>query len=219
MVNNRYSCNLFDSSFFLGLWSYFQKKRWGIVLSVVSLGLAIQTDLTFLYLVLILLVYWIIFKPKIPSVKLSLLLVFLFLTTVSTLILTEIKLNFAGVKTLLNFSSTFKTESSLTFAERLSLFFSNFAKNFAGSLFPIRAEYGAFLAAVVVLALLYFVAIKNTSKEEKKGIYFLLLYLFAPAIALILGYHDKPWFLIGLPPAIALATGYAISKLPFCICR
>ncbi len=30
---------------------------------------------------------------------------------------------------------------------------------------------------------------------------------------LILGYHDKPWFLIALPPAIALISGYTISKL------
>lgn len=197
--------------FFLGLWSYFQNKKWGLILSLISLGLAIQTDLSFLYLIPVILIYWIIFKPRIPSLKLFLFSMLAFIAVIFTLILTEIKLNFAGVKTLLNFSNVFEA-ANLTYTERINLFFKDFIKDFTNNLFPQRPELGIFLAGSIILAILCYLFSKKTAKLERRSIYFLLLYLFAPAITLLFGYHDKPWFLIGLPPAIALTAGYAISK-------
>ncbi|MBI3103946.1 hypothetical protein HYZ05_03315 [Candidatus Daviesbacteria bacterium] len=198
--------------FFLGLWNYYEHKKWGLILSAVTGGLSIQTDLSFLYLILILIIYWFVFRPKIPDLKLLLLSALSFLVVISTLILTEIKLNFAGVKTLLNFSNISEA-TSLSYTERLHLFFEDFLTNFTNNLFPQKPELGIFLAGAVILTLAYFLFSNKTPRQEKKGIYFLLIYLFAPATTLLIGYHDKPWFLIGLPPAIALISGYAISKL------
>lgn len=198
--------------FFLGLWSYYQNKKWGLLLALISLGLSIQTDLSFLYLIPIVAIYWIILKPKIPQPRLLILSILVFLATISTLILTEIKLNFAGIKTLLNFSSISEA-ANLSYTKRLNLFFEDFLRNFTNNLFPHRSDLGIFLASGVFLTILYCLFSKQISKQDKKGIYFLLLYLFAPAITLLIGYHNQPWFLIGLPPAIALISGYAISKL------
>jgi len=198
--------------FFLGLWSYFQNKKWGLILSFISLGLAIQSDLSFLYLIPIIFIYWIIFKPKIPSIKLSLFVFSVFTATTFTLILTEIKLNFAGIKTLLNFSN-FPEAVHLTYIERLNLFLGDFFRNFTNNLLPQKPEFGIFLTGSILLISLYYLFSRRTVKQERYGIYFLLLYLFAPVITLLIGYHDKPWFLIGLPPAITLIAGYAISKL------
>ncbi|MDP3758142.1 MAG: hypothetical protein Q8Q86_00325, partial [Candidatus Daviesbacteria bacterium] len=200
--------------FYLGLWLFFKKRGWGLILSAVSLGLSIQADLTFLYLIPIFVIYLLIFKPQVLNLKLSILSLVAFIATVSTLILTEIKLNFAGVKTLLNFSSNFG-ETKLSYGERLQLFLQDFGINFSNNLFPTRPDLGIFIAAIIILIPLYFLFRPKLAKQEKFAIIFLLLYLFSPAITLLLGYHQKPWFLIGLPPAIALISGYAISKLKF----
>lgn len=198
--------------FFLGLWQFYQKRKWGLALTAISLGLAIQADLTFLYLIPILVIYWVIFRPDL-NLRLALFSLLAFILTVSTLILTEIKLNFSGIKTLLNFSTVFGDASKLSFSQRLNLFFEGFTTNFANNLLPTRPDLGLYLTLVIALFILYLLFSKRIQKQEKRGIYFLLLYLFAPAVTLLVGYHDKPWFLIGLPPAIALITGYAISKL------
>lgn len=200
--------------FYLGLWKYYQNEKWGLILTFISLGLAIQTDLSFLYLIPVFLVFWIIFKPKFPNLKLFLSSVLLFITTISTLILTEIKLNFAGVKTLVNFSQIFEA-AKLSYSDRLKLFLEDFWANFANNLLPQRENLGIYIGVVIILITLYHLFSTKTLKQEKQGIYFLLLYLFSPAITLILGYHNKPWFLIGLPGAIALISGYAISKLKY----
>lgn len=205
--------------FFLGLWNYYLNRKWGLILFSIALGLSIQTDLSLLYLTPIFLIYWVILKPKVPDLRLLLFSILCFLATISTLILTEIKLNFAGVKTLLNFSTIFGSAIRLSYEERFNLFFEDFLRNFTNNLLPQKADLGIFLAGGIILTVLYQLFSKQTSKPEKKGIYFLLLFLFAPAITLLIGYHNQPWFLIGLPPAIALIAGYAIYKLnnPFLI--
>lgn len=200
--------------FFLGLWQYFQEKKWGLILSAASLGLSIQTDLSFIYLIPIFIIYCVIFRPKIPSLKLALLSIFTLIVVTSTMILTEFKLNFIGVKTMLSFSSTFG-ETQLPYIDRLRLFFQDFGINFANNLFPLRQDLGIYIAGVIVIITLFLLFSNKTKGKERYGIYFLLLYLFSPAITLLLGYHQKPWFLIGLPPAIALISGYTISKLRY----
>lgn len=200
--------------FYLGLWQFYQKKKWGLVLASASLGLAIQTDLSLIYLIPIMLIFWVILKPKFPNFKLLLVSASVFIATTSTMILTEIKLNFAGIKTLLNFSATFEV-AKLPYLDRLSLFLKDFFRNFSNNLLPQRPDLGIYLAAAIILGVLYLLFANKVSKKEKYAIKFLLLYLFSPIVTLVLGYHDKPWFLIGLPPAIALIAGYAISKLKY----
>lgn len=199
--------------FFLGLWCYYEKKGWGLCLSFLALGLSIQTDLSFIYLILILIIFWITLRPKIPTLKLFLLSMLSFLVTTSTLILTEIKLNFAGIKTLLNFSVFFDEASRLSYAQRLNFFFEDFVTNFTNNLLLQRPDLGIYLTLSILLSILYLLYSKKIPDKEKRGIHFLLLYLFAPVVTLLIGYHDKPWFLIGLPPAIALVSGYVVSKL------
>lgn len=201
--------------FYLGLWEYYKGKKWGLILSAISLGLSLQTDLSFLYLIPILLIYWAVFKPKILSFKLFSLSLLSFIISISTLILTEIKLNFSGIKYLLNFSTNFSDATKLTFGERIFLFSGDFFRNFSNNLFPQREDFGVYLAIIIILMALYPLFLPKISKAEKYGLLFALLYLFSPAVTLALGYHNQPWFLIGLPPAIALISGYAISKLKY----
>lgn len=192
--------------FYLGLWFFHKGKGWGLALALLSMGLSLQADLTFLYLIPVFVIFWIIFRPKIPGFKLAFISALIFLASISTLILTEIKLNFAGVKTLLSFSATFEA-AKLTYLERLNLFAHDFFASFSSNLFPQQQSLGWLIGTAVILGIL--------SKQKKDGVIFLMLYLFSPAILLPLGYHDKPWFLIALSPAVALLSGYAISRLKF----
>lgn len=203
--------------FYLGLWGLYLRKFWAYILLPVSLGLCIQSDLSLLYLIPVGFIFLIIFRPKLPNPKLSALSLGLFILTISTLIITELKLQFAGIKFFLNFSENFHSAVKFTYQERFLLFFEDFFKNFAGNLFPSRVDLGIYLAFLIILLVIYFLFLKKTENDEKKGITFLLFYLFSPAITLILGYHDTPWFLIGLPGAIALISGYVISKFKLVI--
>lgn len=198
--------------FYLGLVLYLKNLKFGAILAVGFLGLSIQTDLTFLYLIPVLILFWLIFKPKVPSLRLALTTFLTFILSILTLILTEIKLNFSGVKTLLNFSNTFDA-TKLSLVERINFFIQDFGKQFSYNLFPQRTDLGIFLAIIIILIAISPLSTMKTPPKERQGIYLLLLYLFSPLITLLVGYHQKPWFLIGLPPAIALISGYAISRL------
>lgn len=200
--------------FYLGLWKIHQGKKWGFILAPFSLGLAMQADISFTYLLPMTLIFWIIFRPKFSSFKLPLLSFFIFIATISTLILTEIKLNFIGVKTLLNLSALTET-GKLSINDRILLFSGDFFRNFSNNFSPQRADLGIYFALGLILIIIYHLFFRQNSRNEKQGIYFLLLYLFSPAIVLTLIYHDKPWFLIGLPPAIAAISGFVISKYKY----
>lgn len=200
--------------FYFGLWLFYKGKKWGLVLALLFLGLSLQADLSFLYLFPILLIFWIIFKPKIPGFRWFIISLLAFLAATSTLILTEIKLNFSGALTLLNFSNTFEA-AKLSFTERLNLFAQDFWASFANNLFPQQRELGIGIGVSIILITVLHIFLKKTAGLEKYGIIFLFLYSFSPAVTLALGYHDKPWFLIALPPAVALISGYAISKLKY----
>lgn len=191
--------------FFLGLWQITKEKKWGYILAPLSLGLGIQSDISLAYLIPITAIFWIIFKPKLSSLKMPLLSILIFLLSTSTLILTEIKLKFVGINTLLHFSNTFGSATGLPINERFYLFSQDVFENFSNNLIPQRPDLGIYLAVALILLAIY--------KTNRKGVIFILLYLLSPAITLLLGYHDKEWFLIGLSPAIAIISGLAISKL------
>lgn len=198
--------------FYLGLWGFYKRRFWSYILLPISLGFCIQSDLSLLYLIPVGLLFWVIFKPKLPGLKLLLLSTGLFLLSISTLIITEIKLQFAGIKFFLNFSANFHSVAKLSYPERFLLFFEDFFKNFTNNLLPNKPGLGIYLALPIILLAIYYLHLSKTGKDEKKSIIFLLFYLFSPVITLILGYHNTPWFLIGLTGAVVLISGYVISK-------
>jgi 4-amino-4-deoxy-L-arabinose transferase-like glycosyltransferase len=202
--------------YFFGLWSYYRKKNWGLILASIFLGLSIQSDLLFLYLIPIFAIFWLVFKPRFPKTKIIVLSALSFIISVFTMILTEIKLNFAGVKALVHFDQIFD-DAKMGYIDRLTLFFKEFWLTFSYNLFPHRQDLGIFIGLAVIIIAIFFSVSKTVSRQTKFGILFLLIYLFSPIIMLLLGFHGQPWFLIGIPPAIALLSGYALSKLKYLV--
>jgi len=131
-----------------------------------------------------------------------------------TMILTEIKFHFAGVASLLEAGNNVGFGKA-PFDKILPAFLQKLWTTFSVNLWPQKQEFGVLLGILVICFLLFELLDKQTNSAAKKGAVFLLLYLFSPALMLFLGYHNAPWFLIGLPPAIALSTGFALSKLKY----
>ena len=198
---------------FLGLYLYFKEKKMGLIVTALFLGLSLQSDVMFLYLIPIFVVIFIALKMKFPDYKLLSASILTFLATVSTMIITELKLSFAGVKTLLFFGNTFD-DAKIPVIKRLTLFLTDLGKTFSYNLLPTNNTLGIYLAlAITTFLLLKLFAAYKSRSAEKKPLIFLIVFLFSPLIMLVLGYHRQPWFLIGILSAIAISAGYSIAKL------
>jgi len=184
--------------FFWGLWEYSQGKKWGLPLASLFLGLCIQFEIFFLYLIPTGLILWLILRPKFPSLKVFILALLALSFSLSTMIATEIKFQFAGIKSLLEAGDLVGGVQRANFIKQ---FVERFFSAFSSTLLPNFQNAGVLVAVLLILILIL------------KRQWFLLIYLFSPALMLVLGYHNAPWFLIGLPPAIILAAGFGLSKI------
>jgi len=201
---------LFVSLFFLGLWRLFEGKPWGLLLSLTFMGLSIQSDLMFLYLLPIFVLYILLFRPRYPGVKIVVLSIVSFLLSMATIIYTELKFNFSGVRTILYFFVNFERGRNSLF-ERLSLFLRKFFEMFAYNIIPEEPKLGLFIAFFAVLTII--ISLLKSKQSERVRILFLLFYLFSPAITLFIGFHNKPWSFIGILPVISITMSYVIVKL------
>ncbi len=200
--------------FFLGLWKYQEGKNKGLYLASFFLGLSIQFELFFIYLIPIALITFILLKIKLPTLKAASISLLLFLISVSTMLATEIKFHFAGVEAIFSAgNSVGGTKPNFVFV--LDQFISKFFNTFSYNLWPQNLKAGPLLAALSICSLIFY-ALKA---KDKKPFIFILIYLLSPATMLLLGYHDAPWFLVGLPPVICLSAAFLISKLknPFIV--
>ena len=191
---------LFVSLFYLGLIKISEGSKWGYILTAISLGFAIQSDLLFIYLIPILFIFLLLFRPKFPGLKILLISALSFLTVMSSFIYSEINFNFSTTRTVLNFSGSLDA-SKVPIAERAVAFLNNYFAVFAANLIPQAPNLGILLAVLIVLVIIYY----------RK--YFLIFFLFSPAIMLIVGFHAKSWSLLGALPAISLAIAFVISKI------
>lgn len=202
----------FVSLFFLGLWKIFERKGWGYVLSLASVGFSIQSNLLFIYLIPVFLVFLLIYRPKLPSLKTVIFSGIVITLSLSTIIYTEIKFNFSGVKTILNFSGSF-SEGKISFFERLKLFNLKIFELLSNNSIPQKNYFDIAVGILIVLVVfLYFI---KSKQDGRKRVFFLLFFLFSPVVTLFLGYHDKPWTFLGILPALSLLTAFVINKLKY----
>ncbi len=198
--------------FFFGLWAFIKGKKKGLIVSAFFLGLSIQADLMFLYLIPVALICLVFYKPKL-SIKTLVISAIFFLLSISTLIITELKLHFVGLKSFIFFGRTFD-ESRISLLKRIDYFLHDFVKTFSLNLLPTKPNYAVYIT-LAILSIYFFNLFLNrkTKKPEKKGLLFLFIFLFSPALMLLLGYHSKPWFLIGIFIPVILTSSYSISTL------
>ena len=197
---------------FYGLWLYFQGRERGLWLSALFLGLSIQAELFFLYLIAVFGFLWLVLDRRLPRLRTILAAGAAFGAATATMVLTELKLGFAGVKTLMNFGATFD-DSEIPIFERFELFLEDLAKAFALNVYPAEKSGGKLIIVGVAAVLLYGWVKAGKGSRERRALLFLMIYLLSPVTMLVFGYHRQPWFLIGALGAVALSGGYAISRL------
>ncbi|MDP3994275.1 MAG: glycosyltransferase family 39 protein [bacterium] len=185
--------------FFLGIWQYYKKRPWGLPLSMLAMGLSIQFELFFIYLIPVFILSCLILRPKIPNFKIFTLSFLTFTLATATMIATEIKFHFAGVKSLLSAGSLVGGDQTF-----------NYNKFFALDLIPKDKTVDIALG-VLIIGFFIFELIKNVNARKRNLC--LLLWLFSPAIMLVLGTHNAPWFMIGRPAVAIIMGAYLISKL------
>ncbi|EKE05684.1 MAG: hypothetical protein ACD_19C00182G0012 [uncultured bacterium] len=188
--------------FFFGIWEYYEGRNWGLPLTFLALGLSIQFELFFLYLILAGIIAWFILRPKLPTLKNILLSVGVLALTLSTMILTEIKFGFAGIKSMF-------TAGELVGGNTQKL---DFLKSdaFRFDIFPDYKSIGLYLGIFAIIFLLYEVYKK---RENLKRNLFLILWFLSPLLMLLLGIHNAPWFLIGRPASEIIITAYLLTKV------
>ena len=195
---------------FLGFWEYKTGKKWGLPLAFFFLGLTIQFELFFIYLIPTGIVAWIILRPKWPSFRLTVFSVFAFCLATFSMIVTEIKFHFAGIQSIL-FAGQFVggTKSSNFFSLILD-FISKKWETFYLNFWPQNIRIGT-LIGVFAVGLLIFEIFKER-KVRQRNLY-ILLWFFSPAIMFFLGQHNAPWFYIGRPASAILIGSYLISRI------
>ncbi|MBI3397053.1 hypothetical protein HY045_01105 [Candidatus Woesebacteria bacterium] len=197
---------------FLGIWLYKGGKKWGLLLASFFLGATIQFELFFIYLIPTFMILWVILKLKISSVKLFFSSLALFIMATSTMILTEIKFGFAGIKSVL-FAGGLVGGTKMDFSGILINFIQNRWETFYLNIWPQNREVGT-LIGIIATAIIIIETVKNwRSKEIFQRNLFILIWFFSPAIMFVLGQHNAPWFYVGRPAAGILIFTNLITKI------
>ena len=195
--------------FFYGIWKYHEGKKWGLPLAFLFLGLTIQFELFFVYLIPTGLIAWLILRPKLPSFKLAVLSILSFALATSSMIVTEFHFHFAGIKSIL-FAGNFVGGGNIGLQDLLREFITKRWETFYLNFWPQNMEIGTLIGMFAVGFLIYEIFKK---KEFRKRNLFLLLWFLSPAIMFILGQHNAPWFYVGRPAAAILIGSYVLSKV------
>jgi hypothetical protein len=197
---------------FIFTWLYKNGRGWALPVMSFVLGLLIESQVLMIYNVVALFILWYYFKLKLPSLKNFVLSVLSFSIAVLTMIVVEIKSGFPDLGIFLR-PGSFLDEAKAPLWQRFFLFGRRFLESFSLSLSPFYASFGMVAGVVIVLFILVGLILTRRAKLEKDRLFFLSVFLFAPAVMLLIGFHDKPWSLMGMIPAVFISTSYVISRI------
>ncbi len=192
--------------FYLGLsLLIFQKKSLGMVLTATGLGLSIQFHYGFIFLLPILIIYSIIFRKKIGFINIRWLLLsfIIFLLTISTFILTEIKYRFFSS---LIFQSSTKTHffSGLYLKETLST-----ANRFLHDSFFTNYQFTPLVGIVLIIITIYLFY----KRQNRERIVFLIVWFVFGLSLYILSGVSSYYYSPATSVSLLLLISYSIDKI------
>ncbi|HWA52087.1 MAG TPA: glycosyltransferase family 39 protein [Patescibacteria group bacterium] len=200
--------------FFYALWKYYNtSKKNYLFITVLFLGFSIEFELFFIYLIPIFLILFLFLKMKWPTTKNLLLSIIIFLITTSTLVATEFKNHFMGIKSIF-FANKYLggTASHQPFVKLFGNFlvsWNSFSDNFS----PNNLKIGEIIGIIILLVLIFDLVKNFKLKKQRDKILFVVIYFLSPALMFLLGTSNEPWFLIGRPIAIIFAFTYVLIKV------
>jgi hypothetical protein len=202
-INNSSLVMLSIGVFFLGLVFYFfQKRRGGLLISAIGLGMAIQADFYLIYLLPVYFIFAYIYETKIKKLDIifsgAVLLFFL-----SNFILAEIKWKMIGVKSLINFAFAQKS-GGFHLGESLELFIRKISEAYYYSI--VSSKNICLFVFIILTVALFFVA------RKKKRTYALLIWLFItlPLFYFRTGVLSTSEINLPIVPAVAISFAFFI---------
>lgn len=200
--------------FYLGLSLYlFRKKPWGLMLSTAGLGLSIQFHYGYVFLIPAFITYIIIFKNRIESLQIKwvLLSFLIFVLTISTFILAEVKYHFFS-SLIFQSSSAAKAQlfSGLHFKETLFII-----NRFLYDSFLINYQFTPLLGLVFILATLFLLYQKQL---REKAIFLIVWFTFGLSLYLLSGvssYYYSAATSVSLLIIISYFLGRLFSRVKF----
>lgn len=196
---------LFVPLVFIGLFLWVKNiSKYAPVITGLALGLAMQSEVVFgLYLIPI--IIWLLFNRKIITWKQILIFTLSFIIAVSTMIVSEVKFGFPGIKGIFDL---FAGRNDLTelknFSNIAKTFILQIGERFGNSLYPKNFIFGGLLG----LLLLIF-----AGRRKSFWLPFLSSYLFAHILVVPFGGSNTPYITIGVVPAVSIFLAIAISEL------
>jgi len=198
---------------YLGLWLWITKKnKIAPFLAAIGLGLSVQAEVFLLYhLVPLLLWLWLGRKNVSKSSLISFGL--MFLATISSMVISEVKF---GFKSLSGVVALVSTQDAIVAAKSLGdfilLFFNQLGRVFAFNSYPGNVGYGGVLIiALIVVSLISW----SSSKNKESNISwqpFLATWLLAHLTVVSVGGTSTPFLLVGIGPAVAIILGIFLSS-------
>lgn len=194
--------------FYLGLCLFlFCKKAWGVVLIATGLGLSIQFHYGFVFLIPVLVICLILFRgrTKFLKIKWLFLSLLIFLLTISSFILTELKYRFLS-SLILEYSNNPKVHffSGLYFKETIFI-----VNRFLHDLFLANYKFTPLIAVTLVVATIYLFLRKN---QREKVIFLMIWFIFGLSLYILSGvpsYYYSPTTSISL----LFLTSYFIDTI------
>lgn len=195
--------------FYLGLWKIIQKEKGGWTMSLIPLGLAIQTQIFLIYLMLPALLVLIVFKVRhIPRKEIVLGSAGLFLL-LSSFLAAEIKFKFQGIKGAIGFlTGTIGAKTALS--THLKEYFIKTQDQFANNLIPQLKPISLILGLTIVLFTIYLVKI---DKKARPPLLFLLILLFANIPIFIVSSFSSYYITLGSLIPLLILTSYFLYRI------
>lgn len=196
---------------YFGLWNWLSaKKRWGIIVAALGLGLSVQAEIFLLYHA-VPVALWVYMKRK--EVKFRDLGVFgmIFVLAISTMLFAEIKF---GFKSLEGFTSLLHTGDqvgfSKSFGDYLTLYLNQLGRVMAYNTYPGNIWIGA---SIVFGALIYALRERKFANKNVLGWgSFLASWIFSHASVVSVGGTSTPFLLVGIGPAVSILMGIVVWK-------
>ena len=198
--------------FYIGLYLWITKSfKWAPLITGLSLGFAIQSEVALAYHLFPLFLWLFIFKNKINK-KDFLIFSLSFVVAISSMIIAEIKFGFTGTNGILYLlSGQDGIVQAKNFSDYIITLLDQSGKTFAYTLFPISIVFGGLVGFTMVISSI-FLELKNIKEKLLTWQTFLISWIFAYAIALPFGGWNMKHILVGVAPAVSIYGGIFIWK-------
>ncbi len=196
--------------FYLGMALFlFKNKQYGLMIALMGLGLSVQLEAVYGLLILVLLLIVIAFRKQFKNLTLKTIVIStaVFLLSVSTFILGELKFNFRSTKAIFNILNSFSKSDGSNLSD-FTYIFSVIQRFFKDNLVAVDGLVNLILVlTVVILFLLY------RSRDLRPKIVFLLIWFVGGFLPHILSARFSYYYSGGATVSLIILASYLIYRL------